>query len=234
MDVREFQLFGLPHKTALAATVVGGIALLRYLRSSAPEARKDLVCKIGGLCLLLAVAADPVLSYIRYGTGKLIETSLPFYLCDVASILLAIALIFKKQRSAELGYFWGLAGTVQGLVTPTLYFSWDTAEYYAFFVQHGGVPVAAVALAFGAGLGPEKGGWTRAVCWSWVYIGAIYCLNLLLGTNYGFINAKPEVASLMDYMGPWPWYLLTLQAIAFTLYFLLYLPFWRKNVVAAA
>ena len=80
MDVREFQLFGLPHKTALAATVVGGIALLRYLRSSAPEARKDLVCKIGGLCLLLAVAADPVISYIRYGTGKLAETTLPFFL----------------------------------------------------------------------------------------------------------------------------------------------------------
>jgi hypothetical integral membrane protein (TIGR02206 family) len=151
--------------------------------------------------------------------------ALPFYLCDIVSLVLGVALITRRQRWAELGYLWGMAGTVQGLITPTLYFSWDTAEYYVFFAQHGGVPVAALTLAFGTNLKPQPGAFWRAVLWSWVYIGGVYFVNLALGANYGFVNHKPNVPTLFDYMGPYPWYLLTVQAIAFSLYLLLLIPF---------
>ena len=57
----------------------------------------------------------------------------------------------------------------------------------------------------------------------------VYGLNLLFRANYGFLNAKPSVGTLFDYMGPYPWYLLTLQAIAFSLYLLLLLPFRRQK-----
>ena len=59
-------------------------------------------------------------------------------------------------------------------------------------------------------------------------MAGVYGLNHLLGANYGFINGKPVVGTLFDYMGPYPWYLITLQFVAFTFYFLLLLPF-RKN-----
>ena len=73
---------------------------------------------------------------------------------------------------------------------------------------------------------PARGAFGRAVFWSWVYLAGGYCVNLLLHANYGFINAKPDVETLFDHMGPYPWYLLTLQAIAFALYLVLLLP-WR-------
>ena len=153
---------------------------------------------------------------------------MPLYLCDVVSFVLAYALIRRRQRWAEMGYLWGMAGTLQGLITPTLYFSWDTVEFYAFFAQHGGVPVAALTLAFGTELKPHHEAFGRAVFWSWIYMAIVYGLNWLLDANYGFLNAKPGVGTLFDYMGPYPWYLLTLQVIAFTLYLLLLLPFRQR------
>jgi hypothetical integral membrane protein (TIGR02206 family) len=239
MDDREFVTFGLPHCTALAATVVAAAAMIWLNRSPrVPPKVKRTANTVLALMLLTAVALDPWLTWRHFadepelGFRKIRETALPFYLCDVVSIVLAVALIFRRQRWAELGYLWGMAGTVQGLITPTLYFSWDTPDYYAFFVQHGGVPVAALALAFGTELKPARGAFGRAVFWSWVYLAGGYGVNWLLHANYGFINAKPDVETLFDHMGPYPFYLLTLQAIAFTMYLLLLLPFcrwWKKQ-----
>jgi hypothetical integral membrane protein (TIGR02206 family) len=239
MDLRAFETFGLPHCAAMAVTVAASIYMVRLNRSTtAGSDRKHRANVILGIVLLIAVTLDPILTWFRYSeqpgmAARLVrETALPLYLCDVVSLVLAYALIAKSQRFAEMGYLWGIAGTVQGLITPTLYFSWDTPEYYAFFAQHGGVPVAALALAFGSPLRPQEGAFKRAILWSWVYMLVVYTLNLLLGANYGFLNAKPTVGTLFDYMGPYPWCLITLQFVAFTFYFLLLLPFRRNEPIA--
>jgi hypothetical integral membrane protein (TIGR02206 family) len=232
MDARSFETFGLPHCIAMAVTAIAAVTMIIYQRSATVTAeKKHRMNVILGIILFIAVAMDPLLTWLRYDAqphiaAKLVrETALPLYLCDVVSLFLAYALITRSQRFAEIGYLWGIAGTVQGLITPTLYFSWDTPEYYAFFAQHGGVPVAALALAFGTELSPAKGAFRRAIYWSWGYMAVVFLLNNLLNANYGFINGKPAVGTLFDYMGPYPWYLITLQFVAFTFYFLLLLPF---------
>lgn len=238
MDARAFETFGLPHCTAMAVTAVAAVGMIALHRSPKVTAEKKHRANVMlGVMLIIAVALDPVLTWLRYDhepgmAAKLVrETALPLYLCDVVSLVLAYALITRKQRFAEMGYLWGVAGTVQGLITPTLYFSWDTPEYYAFFAQHGGVPVAALALVFGVGLQPQNGAFRRAIYWSWAYMAGVFALNALLGANYGFINGKPAVGTLFDYMGPYPWYLITLQIVAFTFYFLLLLPFRRQATI---
>lgn len=240
MDSRAFETFGLPHCAALAATVAASIYMVRLNRSTTVGAeRKHSTNVFLGIVLIIAVTLDPILTWLRYSEQPgvaarlVLETALPLYLCDVVSLVLACALIGKNQRYAEMGYLWGIAGTVQGLITPTLYFSWDTPEYYAFFAQHGGVPVAALALAYGTTMRPQEGAFKRAIFWSWVYMVVVYTLNRLLGANYGFLNAKPTVGTLFDYMGPYPWCLITLQFVAFTFYFLLLLPFRRNKTIAA-
>ena len=239
MDSRAFECFGGSHWFAIICTVLATVGMIRLNRSPrVPQTRKQQANTALAVILVLAVSADPLLTWLRYRgaedvnlAGRLVrETALPFYLCDVVSLVLAVALVTRRQRWVEVGYLWGIAGTVQGLLTPTLYFDWDTPEYYAFFLQHGGVPVAALTLVFGAGIVPQPGVFRRIVFWSWVYMGGGTLLNVLLGANYGFLNGKPGVGTLFDYMGPEPWYLLTLQAVAFTLYGLLLLPFAKRKV----
>lgn len=234
MDHREFSLFGLSHWVALAATALAVAGFISIQRSEKFTESTKRWTRYGlALSLVLAVAADPVLTWIRYRNNEpwkmVIDNSLPLYLCDVVSFFLAAALITRRQWQAEIGYLWGMGGTVQGLITPTLYFDWNTPEYFAFFIQHGGVPVAAAGLVWGMGLKPRPGAFRRAVLMSWGYMVVVMLINHLIGRNYGFLNGKPEVSTMMDYFGPEPWYLVTLNVVAFTLYALLLLPFVKRG-----
>lgn len=223
---RPFQAFAAPHNLAMLATLMIAVVLTAYARSEPDEKKLKVIRYVMGSLLLTAVALDPILTFYRYGVGEhgremVVDNSLPFYLCDVVSIFLAFALFTKNQRLAEIGYLWGLAGTLQGLIMPTLWFDHGEVEFYIFFLQHGGAPVAAVFLVWGLGIIPEKGAMKRAVIWSLGYIAVVMSINRIIGENYGFLNEKPAVGTFFDYMGPWPHYLITLQLIAYTLYFLL-------------
>lgn len=57
----------------------------------------------------------------------------------------------------------------------------------------------------------------------------IYPINILTGGNYMFLARKPSTASLLDVLGPHPWYLLALEVVAVVLFMLLYLPFAIKK-----
>ena len=137
------------------------------------------------------------------------------------SLIAAYALFTKNPRATEITYCWGLAGTTQGLLTPTLSYDWNTIDYYNFFLQHGGVPIAAILLVWGMRILPEKGAFKRVVLWSWLYMVIVMLVNVLIGENYGFLSGKPNYPTMFDYMGPYPYYLLTLQGVAFALYYVL-------------
>jgi hypothetical integral membrane protein (TIGR02206 family) len=225
MDAREFQPFGVSHWVAIAATLIVAGALLRWFRDPAtPDARKWLVRRIFAFVLCLAVILDPILAWLRFGAHPgtawsiIRGNTLPLFLCDVVAVMLAFALVTGNRRLAEAGFIWSIAGTVQGLITPTLHFDWTSPEYYAFFAEHGGGPVAGLILVFGLGLVPQAGYFARMLCWSWGYMAVVMALNVLLGTNYGFLNGKPAVPTPLDHMGAWPIYLFTLQLVAFPLY----------------
>jgi uncharacterized membrane protein YwaF len=56
---------------------------------------------------------------------------------------------------------------------------------------------------------------------------------LIYKTNYMYLCRKPEGASPLDYLGPWPWYIATGEVVALGLFALLWLPFrvragWRR------
>jgi len=222
----DFIHFGVSHLVALGAIVVVSFLMIRFMRSDAPEKQKKVVRVTLGCLLIFAVLMDPPLTFLRWGSEDLgweifWNSALPFYLCDVVSIVAAFALFTKSKYLTEVAYLWGLAGTTQGLITPTLAYDWNTLEYYNFFLQHGGVPVAAVTLVWGMRIYPAKGAFKRIVIWSWSYMATVIGINFLMKQNYGFLNGKPSFDTMFDYMGPYPYYLLTLQAIAFTMYWIL-------------
>jgi uncharacterized membrane protein YwaF len=44
-----------------------------------------------------------------------------------------------------------------------------------------------------------------------------------------YLRAKPPNTSLLDALGPWPWYLAATEFVACGVFLLLYLPFWKVN-----
>ncbi len=62
-----------------------------------------------------------------------------------------------------------------------------------------------------------------------VYMGVVFLINSLIGSNYMFINRKPDTPSLIDLLPPWPYYLIYLELIGFVVFLLLYLPYIIKD-----
>jgi uncharacterized membrane protein YwaF len=48
-------------------------------------------------------------------------------------------------------------------------------------------------------------------------------------TDYMFLCAKPQTVSALDFLGPWPWYIVTGEGVALGLFLLLYWPFRRDR-----
>ena len=221
-----FSTGGISHIVAVVATFIIGFMMVRFMRSDASETNKKRVRTILGWILIATVFIDIPLIFLRWGNTatawhEFWSISLPFYLCDAVAIIGAFALFTKNRTLTEITYLWAITGTTQGLITPDLTFDWNAPEYYSFFLQHSGAPIAAITLMWGLKIYPAKGAFKRIVYCSWIYMAITIAVNFLINQNYGFLRAKPDFPSMLDYMGAYPYYLITLQVVAFSVYYLL-------------
>jgi hypothetical integral membrane protein (TIGR02206 family) len=223
----EFSIFGPSHIGALLVLLVAGFGLIRHSQTN-PGSRSVRVCEFVLIGFLLLSLFFKAISQSLAGQFE-IGSALPLHYCDVAAMLGVAALVTHRQRFCELVYLFGLAGTAQALITPSLNFDFPSATYFVFFAGHGAIVVTALYGVLGLKKAPLPGAVKRAMLASTAYALLVGVINALLGTNYGFVCAKPPTVSLMDALGPWPWYVLALWLIALCIYTVLYLPFRSTN-----
>lgn len=217
----SFHAFSRSHVAVLSlclALLIG----LGYLSRVRPGLARRAERALG--LLLLLVWPSTVLAYWYVGALDL-GNALPLHFCDIAGLAGGLALLTRRQTACEVVYFFGLAGTLQGLLTPNLKFDFPDPRFFVFFLLHGGVVVAAVHVVTAMGRAPRPDALRRMLVFTFGYALVTGLLNALLGTNYAFLCHKPEQASLMDHLGPWPWYIVGLVLLAFAFYSLLHLPF---------
>jgi len=151
--------------------------------------------------------------------------ALPFQLCDAAIFVAAAALWSRRQILVEVTYFWGLAGTIQAIITPDLPQHFPSFAFIQYYVAHGGVVAAALFLVVGLGQWPRR----RAVIWvtalTIVYAAFVGLLDAVTGADYMYLRAKPASATLLNLLGPWPWYIGWAALIGIALFLILDAPF---------
>jgi hypothetical integral membrane protein (TIGR02206 family) len=224
--VTQFEAFNSHHWGALLAAGLILTALIAARKANQPSLSRALEITLGVILLL----QWPVTIWVRHLQGTLdAHVIYPCQLCDLTAFFSALALFTHRQAVCELVYFWGLAGTLQGLLTPTLIVGFPNPRFILFFIVHGGVVVTALYCVLGLGKSPRA----AAKWWSWGLINAyalmVGGLNHLLGTNFAFICRKPDTASLYDLLGPWPWYVGATSLLALLFFLLLDLPFILKR-----
>lgn len=219
-----FQLFGTLHLLILVAIPLIAGMLVWLARHNDKTARQIQL----GLGILIALNELVWYGYVLQRDWVSFPYGLPLNLCDVALWLTVVAIWTRKPVVFELAYFWGLAGSSMALLTPDLGASLPSYPAVQFFAAHGGVVVTLLFVTWRGLAQPRIHSWLRAFAMLNCYAAAIALFNVIFNTNYFYLCEKPSSASLLDYMGPWPIYIIVGEVLALGIFALLYLPFRNR------
>jgi len=218
-----------PYWLSIAALALGCVILCTWARLR-PGRWSPRAAKVIGVVLISDAVVDTVRQLVE-GTWSL-RSSLPLALCNFALIVAAAACWRRFRQLVELTYFWALAGTVQGLVTPDLNVPFPHLEFFEYVIGHTLIIVAALFLVVGMRIEPRQGSVVRASIITYIYVALVGLVDALIGADYMFLRHAPHQWTLLRLMGPYPWYLVTGVVLVPLLFALLYSPFWfarRRN-----
>jgi hypothetical integral membrane protein (TIGR02206 family) len=150
--------------------------------------------------------------------------ALPFELCHWVLIACAVTLFRPNQLASEIAYYWGLGGTLQAILTPDIGSGFPSWDFIMFFWGHAGALLAILFLIAAREFWPRPGSTLRMLLALNVYGIVAGLIDITFGWDYGYLCQKPSRPSLLDYLGPWPWYILSLEVLALAAFFLLSLP----------
>ncbi len=225
---KPFHPFTPEHYIALSIGLAIGVVLICMGRrgdDSQKWARRILI--------FFNLSAFPLsqVAWLSLDQPKSIDNLVPLHLCDIAAFIAGFALITKRPLLCLLTYFWGLAATLQALITPAITVGFPHPPFIVFFIHHFAIVIAALYLPLVDHWRPQTSWWKSAIqanAWILLYLAIAMAANALLGSNFAFAARPPDNPSLIDHLGPWPWYLVAMQSIALVLFFLLALPFKKQ------
>lgn len=219
-----FEPFSREH---LAAVMIGScITGLLLTTAKSKSQHRPLITRILAFTNLAAYPLN-LIAWQTHDRPISLENLLPLHLCDIAAFIAGFALLTGNSLLRTLTYFWGLAATLQALITPAISADFFSPPFISFFIQHFAIVAAAIYIPLVQGWRPKSPLWKSPFD---AYLGALaymlfsIAINQWLGTNFGFTSRPPENASMIDHLGPWPWYLATFQPLAFTLFLILAIP----------
>ena len=230
LAAKAFETFGTSHLVMLVVFILGiwpVVVLGRRVRGTSQELRVSRVYA----CLIPCFTIP--LQVIDFLPGNYdLQTTLPLQLCDFAWIAAVVALWTQRPTPVALTYYWGLALTTQALITPALNLDFPDPKFIAYWGMHLLIVWAAVFLTWGLGLHPTWRDYGRTVAITATWAVGVFCFNLVVGTNYGFLNRKPGT-SILDLLGPWPLYVVVEIALVAGIWALMTWP-WERSRQAGA
>lgn len=161
--------------------------------------------------------------------GYKIQTDLPLYLCSFLALLVPVFTYYSKYWMYEILLFWIIAGTSQGILTPDIAVGFPNPDYFRYWIGHLGLVILILYATFVFGLKPKFKSIFKSIIALQVYVVFIVLINYLLEANYAYLSSKPESASLLDYFGDWPYYIIVGQLILIPYFLLIYLPFYLSK-----
>jgi hypothetical integral membrane protein (TIGR02206 family) len=222
MMAQPFVPWSVEHLLVLALTFVVPSSLGWWARRDANEQRGRGIAWVIAIVLVVQMVGNLLL--VGLDEKQRWQDFMPLHLCHLALFVCVAACVTRGQRAFDVAYFWGLGGTLQGLITPGLRFGFPSREFVSFFIGHSGIVACVVFLAIAFRLRPTGRSLILAYAWILAYAVVAGAFNAAFDTNYGFLCAKPKNPSLFDWLGPWPWYIASATALAGLLFALLYLP----------
>lgn len=218
-----FIMFSTVHFVTLTVIILANAGFILFFRKC--SSRKLLnIFRFSIAGLMLANEFSYIIWSIVSGDWS-VDYSLPLQLCEALTFLSSFMLITDSYKAFEITYFITFAGALQALLTPDLYYPFPHYRFFNFFLSHGLMFTAVFYMIVVKGYKPRFISIFKTMLWLNIYMLVLIPVNLLTGGNYMFLCSKPVDGSILDYLGPWPWYLVSLEAVGLVLLLLCYAPY---------
>lgn len=227
---QPFQIFSIYHLYGILSVILFSIFMVVILKKLDSEKANNFTRHFLAYVLIIQELS---LSVWRMWHGHWeISTSLPLHLCGLGIIISAVMLWKKDEKLYDFLYFWGTAGATQALLQPNLsIYNFPHYRFLQFFVSHGFFVAAVIFATFILNFRPRFKSIYKAFVITNIFAFFIGIFNFASGSNYMFIAHKPETASILDFMGPWPLYLIPLEFIALFMFTIVYVPFLINDLI---
>ncbi|NOV03790.1 YwaF family protein [Paenibacillus planticolens] len=217
-----------PHFIIIAILVILAIFMYRF---KSIIRNNSTIRKIVISALLLGLILPEVILYVWYAVEGLwdVKYTLPLELCSISQLLAIFMLLTRSRLLYQIVFFAGIGGALQAMLTPDLDYPFPHFRFFHFFIVHIAIILAPLYMT-----------WIEKYRPTWKSIGiTMIFLNILLvivgsvdywlKSNYMFLRHKPEAASILNLLGPYPYYLAAEELIALIIFSIMYLPFLRSK-----
>ncbi len=229
MNPYHYEMFGTEHLLSMAIVSLLGFVIIFFTKKYGSERGKQYVAI--ALSLLLIIPEIPDLLYRTYVLVEPLKTNLPLHLCGISLYIVTFGLITRNYLAFEIAYFWGLGGALMAILSPGDIFYFPHTLNIIFYSSHSLIIIGVLYMVFMFGYRPTFKSLIKASVLNVLYMGLIAPVNLLLDTNYLFLRYKPKGDTFIDFMGPWPWYLLSMAVAAVIFYSVLFAPYLVKDLM---
>ena len=222
-NYNSFELFGLSHWTAILIFIFLLIFLPSYSKSHLSINQQKILGNILGFLIFINFPIWVLLEFI--GGSFDVKLHLPLHLCRFANLLLPFVMLRRNEFLFQILFYWGLSGMFQAIITPDIVQDFPHFHYFRFFIGHHLMIVALMYIIIVYKMKPTIEGLKNSFFGLNLFLVIAFLANILLDANYFWIMEKPPTGSLLDYMGPWPWYILTAEFLALAHFALAYFIF---------
>lgn len=158
-----------------------------------------------------------------------VGNSLPLELCSISLIITIMLLWTGNKKLYSFVFFAGIGGAIQAVATPVLDLNFPHFRFSHFFYTHFGIILTALYFTWVKGYRPTFKGVIQTMINLNILLPFLFAINILVEGNYMFLQEKPRGVSLLDFLGPYPWYILSLEFVAFSVFCCLWLLFKERN-----
>ncbi|TMW73454.1 YwaF family protein [Alteribacter natronophilus] len=221
-----FVMFSAEHLLMIAVLFAGiaAIVLFRHRLRKKPLRKWEI-----GTAVTLVLLETGYHVWLLFTGNWGTHHALPLELCNISLIMIIVVLLTRHRATQNIVLFIGIAGALQAIMTPVLSYGLPHFRFVHFFYTHILIIWTAVYFAAVRGYRPDFSSVWKALLFLNLLLPFILFVNSRVEGNYWFLTGKPEEGSLLDFLGPHPWYIVSLELVAFVTFVLIWLLFRERK-----
>jgi hypothetical integral membrane protein (TIGR02206 family) len=206
----KFEMFSVSHFVVFAIFIL--IMVIIFLCRKKLNAEKWRRTEIGvAITLVLIEIMNHIWMYVN-GIWK-VGRSMPLELCNIGLILCIILLLTRKKTMFELLFFISLLGATQAILTPAVTYDFPHFRFIHFFYAHMMIVWVTLYFMWAKGYYPTFRSVLKLMVFLNLLLPVILWINKRVNGNYWFLRHKPKGPSLFNLLGPYPWYIFSLEGL---------------------